>query len=154
MSGIFYLSHQTSSQSRAISSVVAEKVYENVDLTPERFEYKNDTWLLAHYEHLIRKAAHLLLYIVLGVLLAIACAGYFKKKRNIFLISSAIGIFYAVTDEVHQYFIPGRSFLAEDIFIDSIGVTIGSLFVIFMLWSIICFRKRRNKQDQVNFLPD
>lgn len=141
MAGIFYLSHQSSKSSGNISEAVAEKVYENVDLTPKRFEKKNDTWLLAHYEHLMRKAAHLFLYVILGALLSIAVSQHLDKRINILAVSNVIGIIYAVSDEVHQYFIPGRSFLIKDILIDSLGVIIGTVSVILIMILITKIRK-------------
>ncbi|MBE6574403.1 MAG: VanZ family protein [Ruminococcaceae bacterium] len=145
MSGIFYLSHQSSQASGKVSEAVAETVYKNVDLTPERFEYKKDSWLIAHYEQLMRKLAHLFLYVVLGGLLAMAISLYTKKKNRIFLFSGIIGIIYAVSDETHQYFIPGRSFLIKDILIDSVGVIIGSVLFILLLLVIYKLKKVRNK---------
>lgn len=143
MMGIFYLSHQSSVQSGEISEAVAEKVYENVDLTPERFEYKKESWLIAHYEHFVRKLAHLCIYIALGGLLSIAVSQHIDKKRHVFVISSIIGIIYAVSDELHQYFIPGRSFLIKDILIDSFGVISGAIIVVLVMKFITNIRKRR-----------
>ncbi|MBR5516047.1 MAG: VanZ family protein [Clostridia bacterium] len=146
MAGIFCFSHQTSNESGNISKAVAEKVYENVDLTPERFEYKNDTWLLAHYEYLMRKIAHLLLYIGLGVLFTVAISEYTRKGMNIFIISISLGIIYAISDEIHQYFVPGRSFLIKDIIIDSVGIITGA-GVTLLLFLLIKRIKRARKQQ-------
>jgi len=57
--------------------------------------------------------------------------------RNIFkvLISFGVGVTYAISDEVHQYFIPGRSARVLDVCIDSAGVLTG----IFILVIIIVF---------------
>ena len=143
MAGIFCLSSQSSVESGAVSTAVAETVYENVDLTPERFEYKNDNWLIAHYEMLMRKAAHLLLFAVLGALFAMALSSRVKKKINLFIISSLLGIIYAVSDEIHQYFVPGRSFLLKDILIDSAGVIIGAGVIILLFLLISKIKKVR-----------
>lgn len=35
-------------------------------------------------------------------------------------------LLYAVTDEIHQFFVPGRTFQLFDLFIDSLGAIIGS----------------------------
>ena len=39
----------------------------------------------------------------------------------------AAGVAYAVTDEVHQHFVPGRVGSPLDVAIDSVGVAIGVL---------------------------
>ena len=36
-----------------------------------------------------------------------------------------LGIAYAVTDEVHQHFVPGRAGAAYDVAIDAVGVLLG-----------------------------
>ncbi len=41
------------------------------------------------------------------------------------LPAAAIGIAYAVTDEVHQAFVPGRQGAVRDVLIDAVGVLIG-----------------------------
>jgi VanZ family protein len=38
-----------------------------------------------------------------------------------------IGTAYAVTDEIHQYVVPGRSCEVRDVVIDSCGVLVGAL---------------------------
>ncbi len=51
----------------------------------------------------------------------------------------AVGTVYAITDEVHQFFVPGRSCEARDVAIDSCGVAAGVL-----IWLLI--RKMRRKR--------
>jgi VanZ family protein len=41
------------------------------------------------------------------------------------VVSFFAGLLYAVSDEIHQYFIPGREMRAFDVFIDSLGVIAG-----------------------------
>ena len=43
------------------------------------------------------------------------------------LLSWAFGTFYAITDEIHQYFVPGRFCDWKDVCIDSAGVALGCL---------------------------
>ena len=40
-----------------------------------------------------------------------------------------IGFFYAVSDEIHQYFVPGRAMQARDVLIDTAGVFLGICIV-------------------------
>ena len=40
-----------------------------------------------------------------------------------------IGFFYAVSDEIHQYFVPGRAMQARDVLIDTAGVFFGICIV-------------------------
>jgi VanZ family protein len=74
---------------------------------------------------IIRKLAHVTEYTALG-----GCAGFFTKtiapglkSRSIFALM--ISVLYAATDEIHQYFVPGRVGTWSDVLIDSIGIIIG-----------------------------
>lgn len=55
-------------------------------------------------------------------------------KRMIFAL--LVGIEYAVIDEIHQLFIDGRAGLISDIFIDSIGISIG-ICTLMILYKIV-----------------
>lgn len=66
----------------------------------------------------LRKAAHLTEYAVLGALLARALPE---------LAALGAGIAYAATDELHQYFVPGRHGSLLDVGIDATGVLAGVL---------------------------
>ncbi len=72
---------------------------------------------LGGWDLALRKIAHAAEYAVLGALLLRALG------RE--LTAVAIGIAYAVTDEVHQAFVPGRHGAALDVVIDAVGVLVG-----------------------------
>jgi VanZ family protein len=65
----------------------------------------------------LSKGAHLTEYAVLGFLLVWAS----RRESVAFLV----GIAYAVSDEVHQHFVPGRHGSALDVVIDTVGIAIG-----------------------------
>lgn len=67
---------------------------------------------------IVRKGAHVTEYAVLGLLLAWALRGRYAW-------AVLIGVAYAVTDETHQLFVPGRGGQVTDVLIDSVGVLIG-----------------------------
>lgn len=73
----------------------------------------------------IRKMAHFSLYMFGGMCICLCVTMNFKNNKYKYLISYLIGTIYALTDEVHQYFIPGRSCEIQDVIIDSIGILIG-----------------------------
>jgi VanZ family protein len=72
---------------------------------------------LGGWDLLLRKLAHAAEYAVLGLLLLRALG------RE--LPAVAIGIAYAVTDEVHQSFVEGRHGAVYDVLVDAAGVLIG-----------------------------
>ena len=78
----------------------------------------------------IRKTAHVLEYAALGFALRLHLRAIELRRRvsRAWLISWAIGSFYAATDEIHQFFVPGRGPRFSDVCIDSVGVVLGLLF--------------------------
>ncbi len=47
--------------------------------------------------------------------------------------SYIFGVIYAASDEIHQYFVPGRSCDPIDFIVDSAGLAVGIFLVIFCL---------------------
>ena len=83
--------------------------------------------------YLIRKCAHFLAYLVLGiiVLFAMRRIGFSGKKGILWTL--LICISYAITDELHQGFVPGRTPKLMDVVIDSSGALLGiGLFRLFI----------------------
>lgn len=57
------------------------------------------------------------------------------KNKKIFLITILICFLYAVSDEIHQYFVPGRACRIFDVTIDTLG---SSFFIlVYFLYSKI-----------------
>ena len=74
---------------------------------------------LGTWDLVLRKLAHVTEFAVLGALLVRAVG------RE--LPAFAIGVAYAVTDEIHQHFVAGRSASVLDAAIDAGGVLVGIL---------------------------
>jgi VanZ family protein len=74
---------------------------------------------LGTWDTILRKAAHVSEYAILGLLLVRAV----RRHSTAFLI----GVTYAITDELHQHFVSGRHASPVDVAIDSTGVLIGIL---------------------------
>ena len=51
-------------------------------------------------------------------------------------VSICVGLLYAISDETHQYFIPGRQASPIDVGIDTCGVITGILIVL-GIWTIV-----------------
>lgn len=83
----------------------------------------SDTKLLSL---IIRKSAHFTEYFILGIL---SINYIIKYKKNI-KYSYLMCIIYAISDEIHQIFVSGRSCQITDIFIDSVGAIIGITLII------------------------
>ena len=87
--------------------------------------------------HLIRKCAHLTEYAVLSLLLWRAVRKPDKNNPRPWrwreaMIAILIVFAYASSDEFHQRFVPTRTPLVSDVFIDTGGAVVGML----ALWSV------------------
>jgi VanZ family protein len=74
---------------------------------------------LGTWDTILRKLAHVVEYVILGALLVRALTAPVPAL--------AAGIAYAISDELHQAFVPGRYASALDVAIDSVGVVLGVL---------------------------
>jgi VanZ family protein len=73
------------------------------------------------------KLEHFGEYAVLGALLVRAIRGWRgTAQASVVLLAIAIGAIYGVTDEGHQYFVPGRDSDWHDALADAIGASAGA----------------------------
>ena len=79
----------------------------------------------------VRKAAHFTEFLLLGMSLKWGLQSKHARppQPREYLSAFLIGTAYAVTDEIHQLFVPGRSCELRDICIDMLGVLTGMLFI-------------------------
>lgn len=73
----------------------------------------------------IRKCAHMSEYGLLAVLVIWHFCGYAISWKNRYLFAWLFATVYAMTDELHQLFVPGRSGQLMDVWIDSAGALLG-----------------------------
>lgn len=133
MAVIFILSADNADESNAKSDLLADSFVYTVlslfELTDEEIQQVIDVSVF-----IVRKTAHFAEYCVLGFLIsAVFVSFYFKPQMNI-PISFASGFLYAVSDEIHQYFVPGRACMLKDVLIDSCGVFCGIAALLFIVW--------------------
>ena len=91
--------------------------------------------IISEASFIIRKTAHLSLYLILGVLSFLNIAAYnipFALKP---VLSLGFSSAYSISDEIHQRFVPGRSCELRDVLIDISGAIIG-IALIFIIFSI------------------
>jgi VanZ family protein len=72
---------------------------------------------LGGWDLVLRKIAHAGEFALLGFLLVRAVGGQW--------VPLALGIAYAISDEAHQHFVPGRLGSPLDVAIDAVGVAVG-----------------------------
>lgn len=72
---------------------------------------------LGTWDLVLRKLAHAAEFAVLGALL--------KRALGDARAALVLGVAYAVSDELHQHFVPGRIGSPVDVAIDAVGVGLG-----------------------------
>jgi VanZ family protein len=74
------------------------------------------------------KFVHFGAFFIYGLSLQVALIAFFsnstkiKTNRNIALTVIIIGFLFALSDEIHQYFVPGRTMDMFDLLADMIGI--------------------------------
>lgn len=118
---IFYLSSQSSSQSAHLSTGLKNELLALL----AHFIPGIENMELKSLDFFIRKNAHFIAYFILGILTLLALIqSEARKPANLALL---IGILYAVSDEFHQLFVPGRAGQFRDVLIDGAGAVLGIL---------------------------
>lgn len=115
MAVIFLLSSEpadeSSSRSDVFTSIATD--YLHVSLTDDILTF------------LTRKAAHIFIYFVLGILVYNVVRLYSLSAKQAILLSIGIVMTYAGLDEVHQLFVSGRSGEVRDVLIDTTAGAVG-----------------------------
>jgi VanZ family protein len=81
------------------------------------------------YDFVLRKLAHMGVYAVLTVLLFHALRKHTDSKRHAWLLAALLASIYALSDEWHQAFVPGRQGSFRDVGIDTLGIVGGYVLV-------------------------
>lgn len=140
MAVIFWFSAQPASDSSRLSEFVAHQVAEVFYQGASDLQLEQ---LAARLDYPIRKAAHMTEYAILGVLFVPVIGGKRPNGWRTFLWAFVSAVCYAMTDELHQVFVPGRSGQASDVCVDAVGVLFGLLvlFLIQKLWRKHCEKR-------------
>ncbi|MBI2451450.1 VanZ family protein [Candidatus Pacearchaeota archaeon] len=62
------------------------------------------------------------------------------KNKKLIPIAITLAVLYGIIDELHQFFVPGRTTSITDIFLDSLGILIASTLYL----SVLDFRNGKN----------
>lgn len=105
--------------SNTVGRWIAQMTVSSFDeMTPEQQQVYIDA-----LDHGIRKTAHATEYAILAFFI------YFSLKKRTIIRPWLYTTIYAMTDECHQLFVPGRSGQITDVCIDSAGALAGILLI-------------------------
>ncbi len=123
---IFLLSSQPAGESNQLSkgftSIIIEILGRFLHLDIEVSTINN---YVVQFNHYVRKFAHFSAYLVLGLLASNAFIKSSKEKKKAFIYTFIFCVLYAISDELHQQFVPGRGPMLKDVMIDSAGAAVG-----------------------------
>lgn len=102
--------------------------------------------IIEKIETIVRKLAHYTIYNMGGFLIMNYAYTEKKSLKEKILYSICFGGGYAITDELHQFFVPGRSARIFDVGIDTLGVITGVLIYVVIRKTIeITLKKYKTK---------
>ncbi len=134
MAAIFMFSAQDATESTGTSGHFIEFIF-------GRFSFFKQMTMASRAEFvesittIVRKCAHFSIYAFLGFWVQLLLRQYIRRR---FIPWTALCcMLYAVTDEIHQYFVPGRSCQLMDVCIDTLGAITGAVVSagIVFIWS-------------------
>lgn len=145
MTLIFFFSSQTAEKSSHTSSGITLEIARFLARFTDDFTVEE---IVKGIHTIVRKTAHFSLYFMLGMtsVFFFVCRIDAKNIKR-FLLSLGVSVLYAVTDEIHQIFVPGRAFMFTDILIDGIGSLFGCLVCFVIIFLIRRLFLRRCKYD-------
>ena len=126
---LFSFSGQAGTESSGTSRKVTEFL---VKLISDKSIEENEE-IIENCDLIIRKLAHYTIYTIGGILIFNYAYITNKSKKQKILYSIIFGAGYAITDEIHQYFVPGRSARIFDVGIDTLGVITGVLIYLVII---------------------
>ena len=97
--------------------------------------------IIEELQFIVRKSAHFIGYMILGIL----ASGLILQYENInkkYPLAFLICVIYAISDEIHQLFVPGRAGQVRDVLIDSAGSFLGIILVMAFVKILIKFNKK------------
>lgn len=129
---VFNFSSQDGKESSGLSRKVVEffiKDKEKVDMI----------------EPYARKAAHFSEYALGGTLFILLFSTFEWSEKRKIITSILLGIWYAITDEVHQLMVPARHGSIFDVYIDSLGFSTGVFTMLLIIKIVIINNNKKVK---------
>ncbi len=145
MAVIFFFSAKPATQSQQTSDGIVDLLISLLIPDFEGLSAARQGEIAATFSTLVRKGAHLFEFALLSALSYLTLRTCQRPRSTALqaLIAWGFAALYAMTDEVHQLFVPGRAGRLTDVLIDSTGALLGVAIAYFLahLWD-----RRKSKQ--------
>ena len=120
MALIFNLSNKLAIESNKMSKGITQTIVETLEKVAPNSDIDIEI-----FNNILRKNAHFFAYLVLGVLVVNGLRNSGIIGYRAFGLAILICVLYAISDEIHQLFVPGRGGQIKDVIIDSAGAVFG-----------------------------
>ncbi len=140
---IFYFSSENGEISGNTSGKVIKKILAKF---PEyqKLSDKRKAQIVEKLQPFVRKMAHFTIYTLLGFNLMGFFLTFKFGKILKYGLAIALGMLYAMSDEIHQMFSAGRTARVFDVGIDTCGVVFGTILI--MIFSKIVYWARNSRK--------
>ena len=141
MTMIFFFSSQNGEESQGVSDGLLARIKSFILLLP------SITGKGAEYD--ISKYAHMFEYCMLGISSMLFTRELLIKQPGTPaapLAAWGFSFLYACSDELHQYFVPGRSARFTDVLVDSAGFTLG-VAATYIICRVFADKKREKTHE-------
>jgi len=135
MAFIFYMSSEDAGQSTLTSDSFILLLFDKFPFI-KKLSYQ---YTYEQYVGFIREAAHFTEFCALGFLAYLNITEY--RKNKLIFYSFIFSVIYAISDEIHQLYIPGRVCDINDVIIDSCGALLGVILAFILVKIVRKFRK-------------
>lgn len=122
---IFYLSNQPASVSAQNSFQMSQQILELIHEDPP-------VQKIRLFDNFLRNSAHFSVFFILALALWPLNRLYGVKRP--YLITIILSFLYALSDEIHQIFVPGRAFELSDLILDFSGSLLA--LSLWFLWNL------------------
>ena len=143
MATIFYFSAQSGEQSDVTSNTFIERLFSFFSKRFAALSSEQRLDIVLDVRYFVRKLAHFSIYALLGFLTKLSLLTYELKPKIKVISSFLFCVLYAVSDEIHQTFVPNRTGMVKDVLIDSLGSAVGIAIFICLLFLIKKFKNKR-----------
>ena len=143
---IFNLSAQSGEESSQTSAGFTERFCELIVPKFSGIDEAKRKETVESLQFIVRKSAHFTAYFILSLLSLAFFSTVKRLKKPLYQAAAAAGfcMLYAVSDEIHQLFVPGRSAQIRDVLIDTSGALLAAAATLGIKYLL----NRRNKRTK------
>ncbi|MEG0295127.1 MAG: VanZ family protein [Clostridium sp.] len=139
---------QSHKQSGVIEEVVEKVVPDKVQTSLK------DSKFFKSIDYTVRKSAHMIEFFILAIAVSalLFTLGIRGKSAVIYILF--VVLMYAVLDEFHQLYVPGRTSTVKDVLIDFSGGTVGTIVFYWIYYKFITKRVAVNSKVKMKDYSD